>query len=292
MTVTIRPMTEADIAAAGQVQAAAFNDLDRRLHEEPTSIDDVVWGRIQLRMRHLVTNDPDGAWVGERDGTLVGCAMALKRETYWGLSLLVVEPAAQSTGVGRRLLDAALGYADGCDRAVIVSSPDPRAMRAYSTSGFDLHPQVEGNGEVDRTAIPALHGRVREGSLDDVEFADRVDRLVRGAPRGPDQVRMATDLALFIVDDVGGQGYAYVRAGGEIICLAATNDDTATALLWRCFAHSRDLDKPASLSDLNAQQQWAIAACFEARMTMRTIGPVFWRGISPPRAYVPSGTYL
>lgn len=285
-------MTDADVVPASQVQFAAFDDLDRRLHEEPMPVDDVPWDRVHLRMHHLVANDAGGAWVGELDGTIVGCALALKRETYWGLSLLVVDPASQSTGVGRRLLDATLAYADGCDRAVIVSSPDPRAMRAYSTSGFDLHPQVEAKGEVDRAAIPALHGRVRAGSLDDVEFADGVDRLVRGAPRGPDHVRMATDLALFITDDVDGQGYAYVRSGGEIMCLAATNDDTATALLWRCFAHTRDLGKPASLSDLNGQQQWAISACFTARMKLRPIGPVFWRGSAPPGAYVPSGAFL
>jgi hypothetical protein len=133
---------------------------------------------------------------------------------------------------------------------------------------------------------------VREGSLDDIELADGVDRVVRGAPRGPDHVRMATDLTLFISDDVDGKGYAYVRSGGEIICLAATNDETATALLWRCFAHARDIEKPASISDVNAEQQWAIAACFAARLTVATIGPVFWRGISPPRAYVPSGAFL
>lgn len=285
-------MTDADVAAAGRVQVASFDDLDRRLHEAPTPIDDIVRDRIHLRMTHLIAHDPDGAWIGELDGTIVGCAMALRRENYWGLSLLVVDPASQSTGIGRRLLDATLAYADGCDRAVIVSSPDPRAMRAYSTSGFNLHPQVEGNGEADRSAIPALHGRVRDGSLDDVALADGIDRLVRGAPRGPDHVRMATDLTMFIADDVDGQGYAYVRSGGEVICLAATNDDTAAGLLWRCFAHTRELDKPASLSDLNGQQQWAITACFAARLKVRTIGPVFWRGISPPRAYVPSGAYL
>jgi hypothetical protein len=76
------------------------------------------------------------------------------------------------------------------------------------------------------------------------------------------------------------------------LCLAATSDDTATALLWRCLAHVNDIDKPASIIDLNDRQQWAIDASFAARLKVSPAGPVFWRGIDPPRAYLPSGAYL
>jgi GNAT superfamily N-acetyltransferase len=285
-------MTDADIDGAAKAQIAAFDDLDRRTGVEPPAVPADAWVRIHARHRHLVTNDPGGSWVAVEAGRIVGCAMALKRATLWGLSLLVVDPAAQSSGVGRELLDASLGYADGCDRLIIVSSHDPRAIRSYATRGFQLYPQVEAKGEPDRSSLPALHARIKEGSVDDIELADDVDREVRGAPRGPDHVRMATDMPMFVVDDVDGRGYAYIRSDGEIYCLAATDDDTATALLWRCFAHAVELGKPATASSLNDRQQWAIAASFEARLTVLPAGPVFWRGITPPRAYLPSGAYL
>ena len=48
-------------------------------------------------------------------------------------------------------------------------------MRAYATSGFALHPQVAGTGAPDHTAIPALHRRVRDGSVEDGAWADRID---------------------------------------------------------------------------------------------------------------------
>jgi GNAT superfamily N-acetyltransferase len=286
-------MTHDDVVAASLTQVAAFDDLDRRQHQQsPPSPTEAVWERIRLRHHHLIDTDPGGSWVAEVDGKVIGCALALKRETFWGLSLLVVDPAAQSSGAGRKLLDASLTYAAGCDRLIILSSTDPRAIRSYATSGFELYPQVAGKGEPDPKALPALSSRVRDGSLDDVELADDVDRAVRGAPRGPDHVRMASDMPLFIADDAEGRGYAYVRQDGEIYCLAATSEQTATDLLWRCFAHAHEIGKPVGVIDMNAVQQWAISASFDARLKVEPAGPVFWRGIAPPRAFLPSGAYL
>src|SRR4051794_38092683 len=185
-------MTHDDVVAASIAQVAAFDDLDRRMHEEsPPTPTEAVWERIRQRHHHLIDTDPGGSWVAEVDARVIGCALALKRETYWGLSLLVVDPSVQSSGAGRKLLDASLTYAAGCDRLIILSSTDPRAIRSYATAGFELYPQVAAKGEPDPKSLPALHGRVRDGGLDDVAFADAVDRVVRGAPRGPDHVRMA-----------------------------------------------------------------------------------------------------
>jgi hypothetical protein len=43
---------------------------------------------------------------------------------------------------------------------------------------------------------------------------------------------------------------------------------------------------------MNVEQQWAIATSFAARIKVTPGGPVFWRGITPPRAFLPSGAYL
>jgi GNAT superfamily N-acetyltransferase len=292
MSVTIRRMTDDDVVVAAEVQLRSFMDLDRREGVEPPAPSQDVVDRQHNRLRHFIANDPDGSWVATDSERVIGCALALKREILWGLSLLVVDPDVQSAGTGRKLLDASLTYAAGCDRAVILSSMDPRAMRSYATSGFTLFPQVQGKGTPDRAALPALHGRVRDGALSDLDLADDVDRAVRGAPRGPDHVRMATDMPLFVVDDTDGRGYAYVRSDGEIAALAASDDETAADLLWRCFAHATEIGKPAAVIDLNAEQQWAITVSYRARLEVTPAGPVFWRGTTPPPSYLPSGAYL
>lgn len=292
MSVAIRPMTAADVAAATDVQIAAFGALDRAEGVESRPLTEAVMTRLHTRQHHFVHHDPRGAWVATKDGTVVGCAQALKREGLWGLSLLVVDPAVQSGGVGRKLLDASLAYAEDRGRAIILSSADPRAMRAYATSGFTLHPQVAGHGAPDRSSLRADHGRVRTGSADDVDLADEIDRSVRGAWRGPDHVRMATDMPIFVIDDVDGRGYAYVRSDGVVFALAGSDDETATTLLWRCLAHIVELGVAASVDHLNATQQWAVRACYDARLKVTPAGPVFWRGGVPPEAYLPSGAYL
>jgi GNAT superfamily N-acetyltransferase len=290
--VTVREMVGADVEGASTVQIAAFEALDRSAGIEARPVTDAVWARLRVRHEHFLTHDPAGSCVATADERVVGCALALRRDSLWGLSLLVVDPEGQSSGIGRRLLDASLTYAQGCDRAIILSSQDPRAMRAYATSGFALFPQVEAHGEPDRAALPALNGRVRDGSLADVELADEVDRDVRGARRGPDHVRMASDMPIFVADDVDGRGYAYLRTDGEIFALAATDDETATALLWRCLAHSNDIGVAVTVNHLNSGQQWAIRSSYDARLMVRPAGPVFWRGSTPPAAFLPCGAYL
>jgi GNAT superfamily N-acetyltransferase len=290
--VTVRLMTEADIEPAARVQEASFNDLDQREGVAPRAMTDEIWQRLITRQQHFLTHDPAGSWVATEADQVIGCALALRRESLWGLSLLVVDPGVQSAGTGRMLLDAALTYAEGCELAIILSSMDPRAMRSYATSGFALHAQMRGHGEPHRQALPALHGRVRTGSIGDAELADDIDRAVRGAARGPDHVRLATDMPMYVVDDVDGRGYAYFRGDGFVMALAASDDETATTLLWRCLAAAADAGVAATVDNLNAKQQWAITVIYLARLKVTPSGPVFWRGRTPPPSYLPSGAYL
>ena len=285
----VRAMTADDVDEVREVQFSSFADYDRRRGQESPPATDEVAERTRGRLQHLVANDPGGVWVAVVDGTVVGAALALRRESLWGLSLLVVEPKYQSSGVGRHLLDASLAYADGAATAVILSSQDPRAMRAYARAGFDLHPQVSARGDLDRSLLPRV-GRVREGDVSRAAWADDIDRLVRGAARGPDHVLMNKQGQMYVVDDAEGRGYAYVRHDGRLVTIAATDDETASTLLWQYLAS--DHDGPRAVDHINAGQQWAVQVALAARLRLEPAGPVYWRGRTPPPAYLPDGAYL
>lgn len=290
--VTVRPMTTADVDTTLRIQIDAFTELDRGLGEDPSPVTDVHRERGRRRHEHFVTHDPDGAFVATVDDRIIGCALALRRDDLWGLSLLAVDPASQSGGAGRKLLDASLSYAEGCERAVILSSPDPRAIRAYGTSGFDLYPQVRASGTPDLARRPRQRRKVRAGAPTDTEFANAVDRSVRGAARGDDHaVVAAVGATMIVVDDADGRGYACLR-DGDVYLLAATDDSTAGALIWHCFEVAKDNDQTITVEHITGEQQWAIDACFAARLRIAPSGPVFWRGATPPRAYLPSGAFL
>jgi GNAT superfamily N-acetyltransferase len=124
---SVRPLESADIDAVLDVTVEAFADLNRRFGEPPEPPGPVAAGRV--RMARLLATDPEGAWVAERDGRVVGCSIGLIREGVWGLSLLVVSPDAQSSGVGRELLDRAWEYGRDARGWIILASRDARALR-------------------------------------------------------------------------------------------------------------------------------------------------------------------
>ncbi|HVU60989.1 MAG TPA: GNAT family N-acetyltransferase [Mycobacteriales bacterium] len=284
--ITVRPMTPDDVDDTVRVQLAAFAAAG-----ETITLTQAQLARTKSRHRYFIDHDQGGAWAATVDAEIVGCGLALKREGLWGLSLLVVDPATQSQGVGRQLLDATLRYAEGCERAIIQSSSDSRAIRAYATSGFDLFPQMLATGTPVVDAAPGSVNRVRVAGPADFAFADEVDRAVRGAARGADHGFIEPGTDMYAVDDADGRGYVY-RRDSDIYLLAATDDDTAAALLWRCFQRLAELDVEAAVDHLTAEQQWAIDACITARLKMAPGGPVFWRGATPPRSYLPSGAFL
>jgi len=245
--------------------------------------------RGQSRIAHLRATDPGGAWVAEADGRVVGAALALVREGLWGLSLFVVEPAWQGEGIGRDLLDAALGYADGARGALILSSTDPKAMRRYARAGFALRPAVAAAGIVERSALPARHPRVRAATGGDLELTEDVSRAVRGATHAPDIPNLlAHGYELLVLDD---RGFVVHRDGAPGL-LAARDEETAQALLWAALGASPP-GASVQVDFISAGQDWAVAVVLEARLALSPDGPIFVRGdVGPLRPYLPSGPYL
>ena len=288
--IPVRPLTEADIDGAVGVQIAAFDELDR---QRGLPVPETTPERLDFqrrRHRHFLTHDAGGAWVAESEGRVIGTALALRRDRLWGLSLLAVDPSTQSRGVGRALLDAALGYADPDAPAVILSSPDPRAIHRYASAGFALHPQMRATGQP-VLSVSADTSIVREGSSADFALADAVDVAVRGAARGPDHELLASVSVMFVADGRGQRGYAYVQ-DGRVRTIAATDEQTAVSLLCRSLAHARDLGVEATVEHMTGNQQWALRTVVQARLSLAPSGPAFWRNGAPPPAYLPCGPYL
>jgi GNAT superfamily N-acetyltransferase len=284
----IRPMTPDDVPAADRV---AWSALHEQIPPEFTSAldEDVRADRARLRIAHLQRTDPEGAWVAESDGEIVGLALALVREGVWGLSLFGMRPDHQGKGTGRTLLDATLRYAEGCRGAIILSTTDPRAMRRYALAGFELRPCVTFAGIVDRSAIPAGL-RSRPGTAaQDRELCDAVSRHVRGAAHGPDlEALEAVGCSLLVHDD---GGWAAVRDGSPAL-VAARDEAIATDLLWNALAAGAP-GETVHVDFIAAGHDWAVQTCLAARLAISPDGPLFVRGdVGPFAPYLPSGAYL
>ena len=279
----VRPMEARDADAVHYVSVAAFADLARRLGEPPEPPPPVEGAR--LRVGRVQRTDPGGAWVAERDGEVVGASLGIVREGLWGLSLLVVRPDAQSSGIGRELLDRAHAYADGAHGRVVLASPDPRALRSYARLGLAMHPAVRALGRPRNVAMPP---EVRPGTRADLPLTVLVDRAVRGAAHGED-VGALLDLGgkMLVLDE---RGYAIVR-DGTVRILAATDEAAAATLLRGCLAAAGPSD--ALVEWITSAQGWAIAPCLDAGLDLRMDGAVFLAGdVGPFAPYLPNGAYL
>jgi GNAT superfamily N-acetyltransferase len=281
----LRPMREDDIPAVRDLAAEAFEDLDRRQHvavgprPEPEA--------AYVRNRRLLATDPDGCWVADGDdGALAGVTLAIMRDGLWGLSLLAVRPGLQSGGVGGALLNRALAYGNGARGGIVLSSSDPRALRAYASAGFTMHPTAIAHG-VPRGVEPAPE--VRAFTDADHAMAAAVDRAVRGAAHGADLDALAEAGCERLA--FPGRGYA-VHHRGELKVLAAADEDAAAALLRTVLARTPNGAK-AEIEWLTAAQQWATDVAVAARLELRPSGALFLRGETGAfRPYLPSGAYL
>ena len=280
----VRPMTEDDVAAVGDVMVEAFADLERRLHLPPSAPGDAAGAYV--RLLRILGTDPGGCWVAEDEAGIGGAALAIVREGVWGLSLLVVRPDVQSAGIGRELLARALAYGDEAAGAIVLASPDPRALRAYARAGFALHPTLCATG-VPRHRVGCAE--VRPFEPRDHELAASVDRAVRGAAHGADLDALAEGgCELLVLPD---RGYAAHR-NGSVKTIAARDDEAAATLLRSVLARI-PAGGTAEVDWITGTQQWAVEVAIAARLELRPSGAVALRGdVGTFRPYLPGGAYL
>ncbi len=288
-------MTHDDVPVVERITDAAFHELDVRTNPadwpapEPRSPERaVLW---LTRLRHLVTHDGPGCWVAEDEsGEVVGAVAALRREGLWGLSTYAVRPGLQARGVGKALLDAALGYGPRDALGIICSSHDPRAVRRYRLAGFDLHPTMLMYGKVNRAALPRVAG-VRDGGVDDIPLLDEIDRATRGAGHGVDHEVMVEQYPLVIADQAGRRGYAYLYSTGAPYLLAALDPASAEALLWAALA-TTDPTEEVDFGHLTSQHGWAIDIGLQVGLELHSRGYLGLRSMDPVPTYIPSGHFL
>jgi GNAT superfamily N-acetyltransferase len=291
--VTLRPMTDADVPGAVAAFDSGFLAMRARYGLPVTASSLQNDRRRQNRTRHFLATDPDGSWVADDDGTIVGMSQSFVREGYWVLSQLGAVPGRQGRGLGRELLRLAHSHGDPHSPGTIQCSRDPKAMALYADLGFSLHPVVAGwgplrPGAVTRPAEVTRHqgDAVTEAHLDVVTS---VDRAVRGSARTVDVKMMlrGEGTRLLLHED---QAYA-VAMDDRIVTLGARTEASA-ALVLRTMLAEAPAGETVEINWLTAGQQWAIAELIQAGVELQPYGPVMVRGMpAPPCPYIPSGGY-
>lgn len=282
-------MTRADVEGAMAVieaaDAAAAPPAPAPRPLPPTAAQREAARRAHTR---FVERDGPGSWVAESSGEVVGVGESIRRAEFWGLSMLFVRPDFQSRGVGRALLEAASGYAAGARVRMVQSSPDPRAMRRYALAGLAMYPAAGLGGTPDRRSIPAGLGG-RPGNLGDLELVEDVEARL-GRERAEDVAFGLEDPRnrLEVVDDGPRRGWMLCNTG-RLIMLGASDEATASTLLWRYLAGA---EGEVLAYGLTAAQNWAFTVAHAARLSLRVAGAMFVDGMALPGPWIPSGWYF
>jgi predicted N-acetyltransferase YhbS len=282
----IRPVRPDDVAAVEEAWHEAYAAMrsSHNLQAEPRTPNLVAAGR--RRTAHLLASDPEGSWLAEDGGHVIGMAQSQIRRKRWVLSNLGVRPNRQEEGIGRKLLERTLDYGSKCSAGAIFSSPDPRAVRRYVHAGFELHPCVRALGPVRKEVAPPTG--VERAGPDALAHVDAVDEVVRGDTRRADiefQLSLGHEL---LVDSEGG--YAVVR-GGRIAQLTATDDAIGVRLIQAHLA-TCDRGQMVDVSWMRTPDQWAISVLSEAGVTLHVRGAVMIRGDwEMDGSYLPHGVF-
>ncbi len=243
-----RRATSADLAATYDVFIAAADDLRARAHRPP--VDDTAERRARAMpfRRHALLHDPDGIWVAEAEGAVIGFGIATRRGRLWYLAALHVVPAYQARGVGGELLRRCLatGAAPGVVRTVISESSQPISNALYAKHGmYQWVPIVHVEGSIRSLPAPPSGGLTAEAvRADDGALAtlDAIDTAVLGATRAIDHRLWLDQPGLAgLLFSRGGRaiGYAYASASGKIgpvAILSARDVPAALALGIRSAA--------------------------------------------------------
>lgn len=293
-------MEPTDLSAVEELSAEAFLHSDRARtgpgDAEPVRRSPEKTRAWLARTEHLIRHDGPGCWVAEvaPGSPPVGMVTSLVREGTWMLATFAVSPELQSRGLGAWLLQHALGHGDPEGRAMLSGSPDPRAAHRYLAAGFDLHPQLELRGLVDRSAIPAgAAAAVRPGDDADLDLLEAADRATRGVSRGVDHPLLRGMHDLIVTDEHHGpgSGYAYLDLSGQVLALAATTDQAAERLLWAALA-AAPADRVWALRHVTAANPWAIRIGDRAGLSLSTRGYLGLRRMAPPQRYLHHGSLL
>ena len=231
---------------------------------------------------------PDGSWVAEDEQGLAGCALALRREDVWGLSLLVVRPDLQSSGVGSaRCCGARTSTRTDARGRIILSSPDPRAMRAYFRLGLDLHP-ARARPRASRATCTRRTGCAR-ATRDDLPFTGR-----GRPPRPRRRARRRHRHAARDGPDAADRARARLRGRRRRRAAAAGARSMTKRRRTSCARRSPGPTGTVRIEATDRQQQWAIAVCMEAGLDLRLdAGAVFPGGdVGRSRPTCLSGAFL
>jgi len=270
MAVTIRPAQKEDAAACGQICFDAFSTVSKA-HGFPS---DVPSPEAAVGLLTMLFSAPGFyCTVAEADGRILGSNCMDERAAICGIGPITIDPTAQNSGVGRKLMQDALDHAEQRDAAgvrLIQAAFHSRSLSLYSNLGFDIREPLSCmQGRTNQRTVSGC--TVRTAKQSDLENCNALSRRVHGFDRSADLAAGIYALKAKVVERENRvTGYAselsfYGHAAAE-----------STADLQALIASAESFDGPGILVPQRNHQlfRWCLANGLRVvqPMTLMTMG--------------------
>jgi len=221
-------MRERDLAAVDPLLRAAFG-IERD---------------FTPRLRRYLAIEPDGWFVGEQGGALLGTVGVVRYPGFAYIGLMAVAPAQQQRGLGRWLLEHALAWLEhggvGCAVLDATSAGAPLYEKlGFVDAGVTIEMARRGGGAGAPARAQVAIARVGEADGDAAALR-ALDRTLFGAERGALWTRLAAEadpvVPTWLAREQGrAAGYLTLQPG-LLGPWAATGPSVAEALLAHALA--------------------------------------------------------
>ena len=278
MPIVFRTPRAEELQKAEELVVRTINDFTQRHGFGPiASVRPPDFQLFSLR------DDPDGLWLAEADGEILGIAFSWVCGDLWFLAELFVAPGHQGRGIGNELLTRTFEHAKkagATNRALITFTFNVVSQGLYIQHG--LFPRIPVYFfDADRDALmQRLHGeKLRwtsiEGTTSHRSRLARIDASALGFSRDKHHSYLLNDSTMkgyFLHGRDECVGYAYVSASGHVGPLAVAQRDAMHA----AFATALTLAAGIGASRISAFLPGAneIALSLAARHGMRITVPM------------------
>ena len=210
--ITVRPAIEADADECGRICYEGFRAINERHGFNPVfpSVE-VATRRMAAFIRHpsvfaVVAESGNGG------GGIVGFNFLSERDPVRAIGPIVIDPAVQARGIGRRLMEAVLEHARGARGIRLLQEAyNMQSFSLYASLGFDareLFVVLEGMPKITE---PEPKWQIRPLTEADLQECESLHERVHGYPRTNELREALTTMA----PDCGYQGRAGLRLFGS-----------------------------------------------------------------------------
>src|SRR4029079_7174747 len=232
MDITDRPATDNDTDACGRICYEGFRSVAERHGFPPTfpSVE-VATQRVGAFIRHPSVF---GLVAEPGDGKIVGCNFLSERDPIRAIGPIVIDPATQGQGIGRRLMQAVLNRAHGARGVrLLQDSFNVQSLSLYASLGFDAQETlvVLSGTPADE---PPSGWQIRSLTASDIAGCESLHKNVHGCTR-TNELRDALATGTPVVALRDGRVRAYMAAPAIWLAnhgVAETEEDMPALRLW------------------------------------------------------------